>query len=212
VFEEQLPLKKVTAFITRGSAEATEFVVFDHGTAGTQVPAGTVEEGEDFEEAALREAREESGLDRLRLVGLLGEEEEDLGEDRPVALETVHVRARPVVDEWPTVWSVRRGFRVRIVDREGAFVRIVYEDAGPGFVLGRVEGWVPASAFTSRELRRFYHFVPETETADRWHIVDEGHHLDVRWLSLAEGGQLVERQRRWLERYGARLGHGADSR
>jgi len=205
------PLKKVTCFITRGSGEATELLVFDHGTAGTQVPAGTVEEGEEFEVGALREAREESGLERLRLVGFLGEEEEDLGENKPVALETVHLRARPVVEGWPTVWSVRRGFRVRVVDREGAFVRVVYEESGPGYVLGRLEGWAPASAFTTRELRRFYHFRPEAATADRWHIVDEGHHLDVRWLALSDGAQLVERQRRWLERYAARLGQGGDS-
>jgi 8-oxo-dGTP pyrophosphatase MutT (NUDIX family) len=41
--------------------------------AGVQVPAGTVEEGEDPEAAALREAREETGLDGLALDGFLGE-------------------------------------------------------------------------------------------------------------------------------------------
>lgn len=45
----------------------------DSPDAGVQVPAGTVEEGEDPEAAALREAREETGLDGLAIAGFLGE-------------------------------------------------------------------------------------------------------------------------------------------
>jgi len=63
-------LHKVTAFITRGSGPAAELLVFRHPAAGIQLPAGTVEPGERFEVAALREAREESGIDRLRLIRL----------------------------------------------------------------------------------------------------------------------------------------------
>lgn len=62
---------KVFAYVTRGE----ELLVFRHRDfpeAGLQVPAGTIEEGEDPEQAALRELREESGLTDVRMVGLVG--------------------------------------------------------------------------------------------------------------------------------------------
>ena len=62
---------KVLAYVTRGD----DLLVFRHRDfpeAGLQVPAGTIEEGEDPELAVLRELREESGLTDVRMVGLLG--------------------------------------------------------------------------------------------------------------------------------------------
>ena len=62
---------KVLAYVTRGE----ELLVFRHRdfpAAGLQVPAGAIEEGEDPQDAALREVREESGLTDVRVVGFLG--------------------------------------------------------------------------------------------------------------------------------------------
>ena len=62
---------KVLAYVTRGE----ELLVFRHRDfpdAGLQVPAGTIEVGEDPQDAALREVREESGLTDVRVVGFLG--------------------------------------------------------------------------------------------------------------------------------------------
>ncbi|MCP5097606.1 MAG: NUDIX domain-containing protein, partial [Chloroflexi bacterium] len=51
---------KVTAFITRRVANETQLLVFQHPTAGIQLPAGTVETGELAETAVLREITEET--------------------------------------------------------------------------------------------------------------------------------------------------------
>ena len=59
--------EKVYAYIVKDH----RLLVFRHiqfPEAGLQVPGGTVEEGEPLEEAVLREATEESGLEGLRLV------------------------------------------------------------------------------------------------------------------------------------------------
>lgn len=56
-------------------------MVFDHTEfpeAGTQIPAGTLEPGEDPAAGALREAREESGLQNLSLKTYLGVKKYDL--------------------------------------------------------------------------------------------------------------------------------------
>jgi len=65
---------KVFAYITHGD----RLLVFGHPDfpeAGRQVPAGTIGEGEDPEEAVMREALEETGLEGLRLQAYLGEAE-----------------------------------------------------------------------------------------------------------------------------------------
>ena len=70
---------KVMAYVTN----AGRLLLLHHPTApesGVQVPGGTVEPGEDPARAAVREAHEETGLEGLRLVGLLGETEHPVPE------------------------------------------------------------------------------------------------------------------------------------
>lgn len=68
---------KVVAYVTRGD----KLLVFSHPLfpeAGIQVPAGTIREGEPPDDAALREAREETGLHELEIRSFLGVREHDL--------------------------------------------------------------------------------------------------------------------------------------
>jgi ADP-ribose pyrophosphatase YjhB (NUDIX family) len=66
------PLHKVTTFITRHRGNETDLLLFRHGSAGIQIPGGTVEEGEATDNAALREGREETDLDALTLIAKIG--------------------------------------------------------------------------------------------------------------------------------------------
>jgi 2-phosphosulfolactate phosphatase len=65
------PRRKALAYITRRRGDAVELLVFEHldvPEAGLQVPAGTLDIGEDPEWGALREVQEETGLGDLRVV------------------------------------------------------------------------------------------------------------------------------------------------
>lgn len=65
---------RVAAYVVRYGAAGPELLVFDHvdtAGAGTRVPAGGVRDGESAAEAVVREVREETGLDGLRLARAL---------------------------------------------------------------------------------------------------------------------------------------------
>ncbi|WP_368660242.1 methyltransferase domain-containing protein [Ornithinimicrobium sp.] len=82
--------EKVVCFIVRDE-HLLAFVHLDHPLeqTGVQVPAGTLNQGEDAAGGALREATEESGLAGLRVVTFLGEDDYDL---RPQREEVMHRR------------------------------------------------------------------------------------------------------------------------
>lgn len=88
--------RKAFAYITSGTTSPTtsrnRLLVFSHALspeAGIQVPAGTMRDHESPEDAVQREAREETGLTRLTLVGLLGRQRFDA---RPFGRDEVHDR------------------------------------------------------------------------------------------------------------------------
>jgi len=94
---------KVACYVTQGN----RLLIFDHPRypeAGAQIPAGSMEPGESPEAAALRETREESGLQNLIVRADLGMKEYDLS---PLGRDEIHRRnyfhlecLEPTPDRW----------------------------------------------------------------------------------------------------------------
>jgi 8-oxo-dGTP pyrophosphatase MutT (NUDIX family) len=196
--------RKVTAFVTRGAGEAAELLVFWHTASGIQVPAGTVEEGESFEEAACREALEETALADLRLLRRLGVRSYDLPEGVVALRQAEFLRTRPGPDAPATAWAIRTG---RIVDREAGFARLVYEEtdliSGDGLVFARFEGWVPESSLLYRQEREFYHFHADRPAPERWEVIENGvHEFHLYWVPLVpKPALLIGDQQAWLDEF-----------
>ena len=97
-------VRKATAVVVRETDGRREVLVFDHplekGGSMVQLPAGTVEEGETPEDAAVRELKEETGVTGT-IIGFAGVRDEVMnGQQRR---RWVYV-LRPVgetIDVWP---------------------------------------------------------------------------------------------------------------
>jgi len=95
--------EKVVAYITDGG----KLLVFQHTRfpeAGIQVPAGTVEEGESLDEAVLREAWEETGLDNLQIRSYLGVREYDSSASGQSGIQRRHYFHLALSGEVPARW------------------------------------------------------------------------------------------------------------
>lgn len=77
----RLVVRKVLAYVV-WEGKLLVFRHRDHPEAGLQVPAGTVREGEPVEDAALREAREETGLPGIKVERFLGRYQFDVAPHR----------------------------------------------------------------------------------------------------------------------------------
>lgn len=71
-FDQYPIIDKVVTYIIRNNNDKKEILVFEHdkewSEAGIQVPAGSVDPDENIESAAVREAQEESGLGKLKII------------------------------------------------------------------------------------------------------------------------------------------------
>ncbi len=198
----QTVLHKVTALITRPGPQGVELLLFQHPNAGIQIPAGTVEPGESLDQAALREAREETGVQRLHLVRPIGAWEEDLGKDRRVMLRKATVYARP--DPGSFAWAfLPRGCTVRLLRENEDYAQVSYEEADrlpdPQYITYQVTGWVECSSLARYISRHFYHLaVDENLPTSGWTAATDQHIFRPFWAPLAELPPIIPPQDRWL--------------
>lgn len=196
--------RKVTSFVTRGDGLDRQLLVFWHAGSGVQVPAGTVEHGEAFEAAAIREAGEETGLIGLELVARLGSQQLDLPAGTAALLREEHLLTTPGGAK--TSWSFRN-VRVEVVDTVDGYSRIVYAerdlDTPEGLEYARFEGWVPSDALASKQERAFYHFRTTQPAPDEWKQLENGRFdFHLRWEPLhPKPTVLLAGQQEWLDTY-----------
>ncbi|MDO5082014.1 MAG: NUDIX domain-containing protein [Arachnia propionica] len=98
-------VQKVVAYVVHQD----RLLVFTHDdvaieVTGVQVPAGTIHPGEPPEDAALRETREETGLE-TRMVRALGVEHYDFWPMKPEVHERHFFLLSPLEEELPEQWT-----------------------------------------------------------------------------------------------------------
>ncbi|WP_034270681.1 NUDIX hydrolase [Actinospica robiniae] len=102
---EKIVKDKVLVYVVRDG----HLLVFRHTDysfeeVGIQVPSGSIRAGESPEGAALREAREETGLTLFKIVKKLGETEYDISPYR-FEIQRRHVFHLELLEETPERWA-----------------------------------------------------------------------------------------------------------
>jgi 8-oxo-dGTP pyrophosphatase MutT (NUDIX family) len=193
-------LGKVTCFITRIHDNKQELLLIQHPNAGIQLPAGTVEINEDFGQAAIREAMEETGLKEFVSCKMIGSQEQNLV-DKYILFDKAKIYSRPDLSSFQ--WAeIRRGITVLHERRHGEFVQISYIEGDkypePDYITYQITGWVEESNLASKITRQFYH-LQSNSYLDEWEIETDNHKFKLFWASLDHLPQIVSPQNEWLD-------------
>jgi 8-oxo-dGTP pyrophosphatase MutT (NUDIX family) len=195
-------IEKVTAFITRPSADGHDLLLFRHPYAGIQIPGGTVQPGESPEGAAAREAAEETGLEEVSIHCYLGSHEDQLPEGERIVFRTTRVYARP--DPTSFDWAyLPQGATVQLTGRAGAgFSQVTWVEydrvPDPQYVSMRITGWVPGDALTEVWRRHFYHLTCHCSPEEEWIVHADHHRFALFWAPLDALPEIIYPQDEWL--------------
>ena len=199
-----IAVKKVTAFVTRERSGAKELLVFKHPSAGIQIPAGTVEDGESLETGVMREVYEETGLKRVKIEKCLGCIQNELGENERVVSKTTQVYNKPRLNSSVCKEELARGLTVNYNATHGDFTHISYIEydriPNPTCVHYEITGWVPSRNLSLQKARHFFQLSTPEETADGWEVKsDRDHIFKVYWTPLSPKPRIVPPQDKWLD-------------
>lgn len=206
-------LEKVTCFVTRRSGRDRELLVMRHPYAGMQLPGGTIEPGEDPLQAAVREAREETGVAALRVRKYIGQIFDRLPDDYVGTARPAKVYSRP--DATSITWAeFPRGVAVRRLqsDGDGGFVQVRYTEhddcLAPSYVTHAITGWVRGDALAPRIRRHLVHLTAaDAGGPQSWRHYADCHHYEPRWAPLGAVPELIGSQQDWLNHVRRALGY-----
>lgn len=200
-------LHKVAILVTREGSDGPELLVFDHDRSAVQVPAGTVEPGEDLRAAAIRELEEEAGIvvDDVTHLDTFPEypqpDERFCAESAPL-LDAPDAGARVLVDDV---------FRVvlRLHGERDGWADVSREEwdlaVDPPQLFDALRGWIRQDALTPWQMRHLFHAHGPHAGPQTWELVAEDVFLfRCRWAPLDDTG-LLEHHQSWVDRVRDRL-------
>ena len=200
-------IQKVTAFVMRERNGVKELLVFKHPTAGIQIPAGTVEDGEAIETAVKRETYEETGLKSVDIADYLGCFENELAEGQRIIAETTAVYIEPDLDAIPYKQKLTKGLTVDYYSIQEDFTHISYIEYEyddkfhkPTCIDYNITGWVPNENISAQKKRHFFLLTTQEETENAWELEsDRGHIFMPYWTPLSPKPDIISPQDKWLD-------------
>ncbi|HUS27505.1 MAG TPA: NUDIX domain-containing protein, partial [Kofleriaceae bacterium] len=201
--ERGCELAKVTAFVTCEREGRPHLLLFEHPLAGVQLPAGSIEDGEEPIAAALREVAEETGVSGLRDATELASARTELAPGSAVLLARLVPRTEPHPDALSCGAGLSRGLTVEVLDRWTDFARIRYDELDrrrvPPMLVARTVGWVQAHLLGGVVVRHYVHLRHDGSGPARWTQDADGHRFAPFWAPLVPRPAICEAQEAWLD-------------
>ncbi|WP_420642136.1 NUDIX domain-containing protein [Candidatus Leptofilum sp.] len=200
-----MTIHKVTAFITREQPEGRQLLLFQHPQAGVQIPAGTVDAGEDWQTAVLREATEETGLTQLTIHRYLGKIENELAAGEAILNQDSYIFSQPDKSSLPFAPLFSRGMTFEVGEQAAHFHHTTYTEydqlPNPTQITLYIDGWLPSERLSWRKTRHYAHLHCHKETPYHWTLPsDRSHTFAPFWVNLQPKPTLiVQPQNRWLD-------------
>jgi 8-oxo-dGTP pyrophosphatase MutT (NUDIX family) len=202
-------LAEVVAFVTRRREGERHLLVIHHPTAGLQLPAGTVNLGEQPEEAVIREVAEKTGLVDAQIVRPMGSISEELSADKRVVLRATKIFNEPSFDASSEGFGLKRGTTVTVDRYIGGFAAIIGEPLDrrqdPPRRVSGVRGYVRSSLLGTSLERHLFHLTTTATTNESWEVNADGNDFLLSWRLLSPRPELIPPQDSWLERVYAEL-------
>lgn len=195
-------IEKVTAFVTRETDHGLELLLFKHPYAGIQIPAGTVEPNESPEKAVIREVQEETGLNEVEILSLLGTKIETSPNDQKIINAPATVYSRPDLTSCDWI-QIKFTIYVKIHRKESGFTQITYLEydqvPDPNYISMQITGWV-ANEFLANEFERhFYHLKFTGQSPEKWGVYTDYHTFEPFWAPIDNLPNIIPPQDRWLD-------------
>ena len=175
-------IEKVTAFIIQPSSAGDQLLLFQHPSAGIQIPAGTITLDESPTEAVLREAAEETGLEDLSIQRYLGASTEQPATGSHWITQMTQVFSRPDPDSF--AWAqLPRGLTVKRRQQTPLYSHITYLEYDqvpqPQFITYQIMGWVPNSALAASARRHFFRLRYAGISLEQWEVSTDHHRFTL---------------------------------
>jgi len=195
-------IEKVVSFITRKKNNNIELLLFKHPSNDIQVPAGTVDEGEDHFDAAIREGYEETGLNAFKDIKLLGYEDIHITNGEFMIEKNTKVYSRPNSNSLNWI-EIRRGIYASDVQYKNGYNQITYQEYddvnNPNYISYQITGWVPRESLTKNIRRFFYRLNYQEESEDKWEWITDNHSVEIFWVPIKKMPIINNYQQRWLK-------------
>jgi 8-oxo-dGTP pyrophosphatase MutT (NUDIX family) len=180
-----------------------ELLVFQHPSAGLQLPAGTVEDGEEPAVAVVREVVEETGILDAEIVRLLDIEVTLLPNHQRAVRNPSRLLAEPRSDAATVEMVGRSGFLLDVGELDGLFRQVTHRDyefvEGVFVPVRSVDGWMLDEELARRIVRHHYELRTPSPTQDRWaHSAEGEFDCELYWTEIREDIGLVASNQAWL--------------